>query len=211
MHSKNLQMSGLKCYQDVPTFNLCCCVFSSPGYWMNIFVQRYKTVLNNFKVFKDEHGVSFLQIQFVARGLLCDILLLYYNMVNQLLLSYLSHDFHVSLCFPQHLCHNTLFLRRWYLWSFVLWFHMLTLFNCKSSLVRFSALVCYCGISRRWIVPICVKSVDLFLDVQCSLFISIFVLKQICMVDAADFFLQKDFYHLKSNHKGIFINTDQRF
>lgn len=155
-------MSGLKCYQNVPTFNLCCGVFSSPGYWMNIFVHRYKV-----QVFKDKHGVSFLQIWFVARGLLCDILWLYYNMVNQLL-SYLSHDFHVNLCFTQHLCHNTLFLRLWSLWSCVLWFHMLTLFNCKSSLVRFIALVCYCGISRRWIVPICVKSVDLFLDVQCS-------------------------------------------
>lgn len=52
-------------------------VFSSPGYWMNIFVQRYKTVLNNFKVFKDKHGVSFLQIRFVARGLLCDCMIIW--------------------------------------------------------------------------------------------------------------------------------------
>lgn len=87
---------------------------------------------------------------------------------------------------------------------------MLTLFNCKtSSLVRFIALVCYCGISRRWIVRICVKSVDLFFG--CSVFVSIFVLKQICMVDAADLLLQKDFFHLKSNHKSILINTGQRF
>lgn len=83
-------------------------------------------------------------------------------MVNLLLLSYLSDGFHVNLCFTQHLCHNTLFLRRWSLWSCVLWFHMLTLFNCKSSLVRFIALVCYFGISHRWIVPICVKSVICF-------------------------------------------------
>lgn len=150
----------------LPTY-LCCCFFF-PMILDEYLCTEVQNRLNNFKVFKDKHGVSFLQIRFVAWGLLCDILWLYYNMVNLLLLSYLSDGFHVNLCFTQHLCHNTLFLRRWSLWSCVLWFHMLTLFNCKSSLVRFIALVCYFGISHRWIVPICVKSVDLFLDVQCS-------------------------------------------
>lgn len=213
MHSKDLQMSGLKFYKNVPTFDLRCCFLSFQNVsWTSLYrgalggAQQFWISLKCLKI--NMVFCFFLKIRFITRGLLCDILLLYYNVVKQLLLHYLSRQLtHKPLLHTTFL--STLSLRKWSWCSCVLWFHMLTLFNCKSSSVRFIALVCYCGISRRWIVFICAKVLI------CLWMFSVhfhFCIKANLYVESCRFLqLQKDFCHLKPNRKGILIDAGQRF